>query len=200
MTIVYYKSNNDFKSTEINAWSGNLQRDEQYLWSHTEQKGFWQKHFSKIFAVTNFRIFTYDFEINKMTGLLMMHDLDDIVVTDTYRSYNSIRYGAYGSFARGFGVSGGQSQGQSVSYGKIVFLSSGKPIISIGGISDPNGLKRLTLSVKKALYPKKELQHWMMGIRSDNPSVIRNISVCLRCNTKNVTGSSFCSTCGSILK
>lgn len=200
MTIVYYKSNNDFKSTEINAWSGNLQRDEQYLWSHTEQKGFWQKHFSKIFAVTNFRIFIYDFEIKKMTGLLLLSEMDDIVVIDTYRSYNSIRYGAYGSFARGFGVSGGQSQGQSVSYGKIVFLSSGNPIISIGGISDPNGLKRLTLSVKKALYPKKELQRFLTGVKDDNLSIIRNVSVCLHCGEKNVKDASFCSACGSILK
>lgn len=200
MTIIYYKNNDEFKSTEINVWSGNLQRDESMIWSHYEQRGFIQKHFSKIYAITNFRIFTYDFEINKMTGLLMMQDLDDIVVTDTYRSYNSIRYGAYGSFARGFGVSGGQSHGQSVSYGKIVFLSSGIPIISIGGISDPNGLKRLTLSVKKALYPKKELQRFLTGVKDDSLSIIRNVSICLRCGEKNVKDASFCSNCGSILK
>ena len=195
MTIIYYKINDEFKSTEINAWSGNLQKDEQYLWSHIEQKGFWQKHFSKIFAVTNFRIFTYDFEINKMTGLLMMQDLGDIVVTDTYRSYNSIRYGAYG-----YGISGGQSRGESLTIGKITFLSSGKPIISLNGVSDPNGLKRLTLSVKKALYPKKELQRFLTGVKGDNLSVIRNVSVCLRCGEKNVKDASFCSACGSILK
>jgi hypothetical protein len=195
MTIIYYKNNDEFKSTEINVWSGNFQKDESMIWSHYEQKGFLQKHFSKIYAITNFRVFTYDFEINKMTGLLMMYDLDDIVVTDTYRSYNSIRYGAYG-----YGMSGGQSRGQSVSMGKIIFMSSGKPIISLNGVTDPNGLKRLTLSVKKALYPKKELQRFLTGVKDDNLSIVRNVSICLRCNTRNVKDASFCSSCGSILK
>lgn len=76
----------------------------------------------------------------------------------------------------------------------------GRPIISLNGVTDPTGLKCLTLSVKKALYPKKELERWMTGIRSDNLSIIRNISVCLRCGTKNAKDTSFCSKCGSILK
>lgn len=200
MTIVYYKSNDEFKSAEINVWSGNLQKDEQYLWSHYEQKGFFQKHFSKIYAITNFRIFTYDFEINKMTGLLLMSDLDDIVVTDTYRSFNSIRYGVYGSFSSGFGGTGGQSRGESITIGKITFLSSGKPIISLNGVPDPSGLRRLTLSIKKALYPTKELQRFLTGVKDDNLSIVRNVSVCLRCGTKNVKDASFCSNCGNILK
>lgn len=195
MTIIYYKNNDEFKSTEINVWSGNLQKDESTIWSHYEQRGFIQKHFSKIYAITNFRIFTYDFEIRKMTGLLMMQDLDDIVVTDTYRSYVSTRYGAYG-----YGLSGGQSRGQSVTMGKIIFMSSGKPIISLNGINDPNGLKRLTLSVKKALYPKKELQRFLTGVKDDSLSIIRNVSVCLHCGERNVRDSSFCSKCGRVLK
>src|SRR5574337_1185786 len=131
MTIIYYKNNDEFRTTEINVWSGNLQKDESMIWSYYEQRGFWQKRFSKIYALTNFRIFTYDFEINKMTGLLMMSNLDDIVVTDTYRSFSSIRYGAYGSFARGFGGTGGQSKGESVTMGKIMFLSKGSPVIAL---------------------------------------------------------------------
>jgi hypothetical protein len=90
--------------------------------------------------------------------------------------------------------------GQSVTIGKIIFLSNGKPIISIDGISDPQGLRRLVLSIKKALYPKKELQCWMTGIRSDDTSVIHNTSICLRCGERNIKDASFCSKCGSILK
>jgi len=130
----------------------------------------------------------------------MMQDLDDIVIMNTSRSYNSIRYGTYSSFARGFGVSGGQSSGTSTTFGDIVFLLDGKPIITWQGVSDPNGLKKLVMAVKKALYPKKELQRWMAGIKSDNPSIIRNVSVCLRCNTKNVKDASFCSNCGHVLR
>lgn len=32
---------------------------------------------------------------------------------------------------------------------------TGKPIISLNGVSDPHGLRRLVLSTKKVLYPKK---------------------------------------------
>ncbi len=195
MTIVYFKGIDGFKNVDINVWSGNLQKDESMIWSYTEQKGFFQKRFSKVYSITNFRIFIYDFEIKKMTGLLLMSELDDIVVSDTYRTFSSTRYGAYG-----YGMSGGQSRGQSVTIGKITFMSNGRPIISLNGVTDPNGLKRLTLSVKKALYPKKELQRFLTGVKDDNLSIVRNVSVCLRCGTKNVKDASFCSNCGSILK
>ncbi len=195
MTIVYFKSTDGFKSTDINIWSGNLQKGESMIWSHIEQKGILQKHFSKTYAITNFRVFVYDHEINKMTGLLLLSELSDIIVTDTFRSFSSVRYGGYS-----YGISGGMSKGESMTIGKITFMSNGKPIISLNGVSDPNGLKRLTLVTKKALYPKKELQRWMTGIKSDNPSIVRNVSICLRCGEKNVKDASFCSKCGSILK
>lgn len=124
-----------------------------------------------------------------------MSDLDDIVVTDTYRSSVSNRYGVYG-----YGMSGGQSRGNSVTIGKITFMSNGVQIISLNGVTDPSGIRRLTLAVKKSLYPKKELRRWMTGIKSDNPSIVRNVSICIRCGTKNVKDASFCSSCGSILK
>jgi hypothetical protein len=109
MVIVYYKSTEGFKHADINVWSGILQKDESMIWSYTEQSGFFQKRFSHLFAISNFRIFIFDFKTNKMTGLLMMSDLDDIIVMNTYRASNSTRYSAYG-----YGISGGQSHGQSV--------------------------------------------------------------------------------------
>lgn len=195
MTFIYYKSKDEFKSTEINVWSGNLQKDESMIWSYYEQRGFIQKHFSKIYAITNFRIFTYDFEINKMTGLLLLAETDDIVVTDTRRNFSSTRYGVYG-----YGMSGGQSRGESVTIGKITFMSSGKPIISLNGVTDPNGLKKMAMAVKKALYPKKELQRFLTGVKDDSLSFIHNISVCLRCGRKNIKDASFCSNCGHVLR
>lgn len=56
------------------------------------------------------------------------------------------------------------------------------------------------MSLKKALYPKKELQRFLTGVKDDNLSIIRNVSVCLRCGIKNVKDALFCSKCGSILK
>ena len=200
MTIIYFKTGNDIKSTEIDPWSGELQRGEEFVWSHREEKGIFNKHLSKLCAITNYRIFAYNAEISEVIGLLMMSDLEDVVVMNTHRAYNSTRYGTYGSFARGFGVTGGQSSGRSVTVGDIVFMKSGKPIITWCEATDPNGLRRLTLAVKRELYPKKELQRFLTNITDDNPSIMRDTSACLRCGTKNVKDASFCSACGSILK
>ncbi|SMH71571.1 protein of unknown function [Candidatus Nitrosotalea okcheonensis] len=58
-------------------------------------------------------------------------------------------------------------------------------------------MKRLTMSVKKILYPRKELERWITGIRSDEMS---SRSTCTSCGNNNRFGSSFCSKCGCILK
>ena len=201
MAIIYFKNNYGIKSVSIDPWSNVLQAGEEVIiWSHDEQKGLLFKHVSALYRITNFRIFVYDIDIEKMAGLLMMPELDDVVVTDTYRTYSSTRYGMYSDFARGFGVTGGQSQGRSVTVGRIVFMSNGRPIISINGIADPNGLKRLVLAVKKALYPKKEIQRFLTGLTDKNPSIVRNTSICLRCGSKNVKDASFCHTCGAVLR
>ena len=84
--------------------------------------------------------------------------------------------------------------------GKTTFMMQGRPIISLDGVLDPYGLKRLVIVTKKALFPRKELQRWMTGIKLDDPSIVRNISVCHKCGEKNVKDASFCSKCSSILK
>ncbi|MEO9308582.1 MAG: zinc ribbon domain-containing protein [Nitrososphaera sp.] len=198
--IIYYKNNDEFKSTEINPWSSFLQTDESILWSYQKKSGIINKHVTETFNITNFRIFSWSFKTNRNIGLLLLQELDDVIVMNTSRSYNSVHYGAYSSLARGFGVTGGQSSGTSVTIGDIVFFSDGKPVITWQGVSDPHGLRRLVQATKKMLYPTKELQRFLTGVKDDNLSIIRNVSVCLRCGTKNVKDASFCSTCGNILK
>ena len=109
----------------MDPWSGNLQQGEDIVWSHSEEKGVFHKELKKLWAITNYRIFIYDAEISKIIGLLMMSDLDDVVVMNSHRIYNSTRVGNYGSFARGFGISSGYSSGKSVSVGDVIFMSEG---------------------------------------------------------------------------
>lgn len=210
MAIVYYKSGSGIQSVTIDPFSGTLQQGEDFIWSHSEQKGILHKHLSSLWAITNFRIFIYDAESNKITGLLMMSDLEDIVVMNTHRVYASTRVGTYGSIARGFGISTGSSTGKSVTVGDILFMSHGQPIITWGGITDPTGLKRLTTAIQKELYPKN-LQNKIQGTTTTNtsstvgttpPNVssMHDKSVCLNCNTKNYAGSSFCCKCGRVLR
>lgn len=197
MTLFYYKSSNGFKRADIDFMSPKIQEGEDIAWSYTETKGILKKHFSMLLTITQFRIFCYDFKINKMIGLLKMSELDDAVVLDSYRSYSSMHYGSYASFASGFGVTGSQSHGQSMTKGTIVFMKGGEVIIRLGVISDPNGVRRLTLAIKKELYPKKELERFLTKIRVDELPIS---STCSDCGGDNTFNSSFCSKCGRVLR
>lgn len=199
-TIVHFKINNEFKSVTIDSRSSSLQTGEEFVWSLTHQKGIFTKHATRLFGITNYRILQYDLENSILEGLLMMSNLEDIVVMNTHREYNSQHVGTYGSFARGFGTSSGHSTGRSISVGDIVFMSEGKPIIRWQGISDPNGLKKLVTAIKKELYPKKELEKFLSGITNDGLTYSRDKSFCLDCGAKNPESSSFCNKCGHVLR
>ncbi|MGI0026604.1 MAG: hypothetical protein ACREAD_02035 [Nitrosopumilaceae archaeon] len=198
MMDIYYKSNSGIQSVTIDQWSANLQQGEEFIWSHSEEKGLIHKHLKQLWAITNYRIFNYDAETNQITGLLMMSDLEDPVVMNTHRVSNSTRVGSYSSFSRGFGISSGKSSSKSVTVGDLVFMSGGRPFITWSGITDPNGLKRMVTAIKKELYPKKELAKFLAQTPNLNP--IRDKSICLGCGTKNPQGSSFCCKCGQVLR
>jgi len=196
MATIYYKTSNGVQSTTIDQWSGNLQPGEDFIWSYSEEKGIFTKHLSKLWGITNFRIFMFDGEISKVVGLLMMDELEDAVVMNTHRVYNSTRVGSYGRLARGFGISTGYTTGKSVTVGDILFMSHGQPVITWRGITDPTGLKRLVMAVKKELYPKDLLGKPKTTIgKSYNDK-----SICVDCGTKNPPGSSYCCKCGHVMR
>lgn len=176
----------------INYWSHVIQKNETVLWQHNEERGIFQKYLAKSFVISTERIFIYDFKQNRMIGLLTMKDLDEVVVTSSYRSYNSQRYGMYSSYARGMGVSGGQSVGQSQTVGTILFFSKGQPIISIGGVTDPFGLKRLVVAFKKSIREKIE-------VKLDD-SLVSSASICMNCKARNQQKSNYCHKCGRVLR
>ena len=198
MATIYYKTTNGIQSTTIDQWSGSLQSGEDFIWSYSEEKGIFNKHLSKLWGITNFRIFMFDGEINKVTGLLMMDELEDVVVMNTHRVYNSTRVGSYGRLARGFGISTGYSTGKSVTIGDILFMSKGQAVITWRGITDPTGLKRLVVAVKKELYPKDLLGKSKVTTASSKS--YQDKTICMDCGTKNPTGSSFCCKCGHVMR
>ena len=197
MATVYYKTSSGVQSATIDPWSKELQSGEDYLWSYYEEKGIFNKHLSQLWGITNFRIYMYDGEINKVTGLLMMDQLEDVVVMNTHRQYNSQRVGSYGRIARGFGLSTGYSTGKSVTIGDILFMSNGQPVITWRGLRDPTGLKRLVIAVKKELYPKDLFGKTKTTVSSRSYG---DKTICQDCGTKNPTGSSFCCKCGHVMR
>jgi len=186
-------------SAEINPHSINLQKDEYIIFSYSTKVGIITKRLSRLYSVSNFRAFEWNAETSNMEGMILLQDLQDCLIMNSFRVFDSTRVSGYSSLFRGVGVSTGYSRGKSFQVGDVVFMSHGKPVLVWPRTTNPSDLRRLVLTIKKELYPSKELQRWMTGIRSDNPSIVRNVSTCLRCGEKNVKDASFCSFCGSIL-
>lgn len=187
-------------TTEINAYSINLQKDEYIIFSYSAQKGIITKRLSRLYSISNFRAFEWNAETSKMEGMILLQDLQDCLIMNSFRVFDSTRVSGYSSLFRGVGVSTGYSHGKSFQVGDVVFMSHGKPMLVWPRTTNPSDLRRLILAIKKELYPTKELQRFLTGVKNDNLSIIRNVSTCLRCGTKNVKDASFCSACGSILK
>jgi hypothetical protein len=213
MTVIYYNSNSGIQSANIDPYSGNLQLGEDFIWSFNIENGFIFKKPSILLAITNFRIFMFNFKTNKVTGLLLMSDLDDIVVMNTHTDYNSTRVGNYGRIVKGFWVSYGQTHGKRTPIGDIVFMSKGKSVITWQGLEDPNGLKKLVEALQKELYPKNFMSKYTPTTTpnttpSASPTTTFtppgtssvNKSVCHKCGTGNLIGSSFCSKCGQVMR
>jgi len=193
VTIIHYLSNTgSIKAIDVDPYSIPLNNQEVELWSHREERGIFNKHLSKIFRITNLRVYVVDYELNKVIGTLMMSDLSDVVILNTRRMYNSQHVGGYSSFAKGLGMSGGISRGIGVTVADVMFMIQGQPIIIWRGVIDPSGIRRLVLSVKKQIFPKKELGVFLHSISGENPQT----GTCVNCGARNKIGSSFCASCG----
>lgn len=163
-----------------------MHEGEELIWGYREEKGIINKTLVRIWAVTNFRIFCYNYEIEDMEGLLLMQDLDDVVVTNTHRESEShgTYYGRY--------VKYGYRKSKSTTIGDIMFMSGGTSIITLRGITDPHGLARIVKSIKKQMYPAKKIER-LLKQQEDS-------SICNNCGNKNPKKASFCNKCGFALK
>lgn len=152
----------------------------------------------------------FDFKANKVAGLLLMSDLDDVVVMNTHTDYQSTRVGNYGKIVKGFWMSYGQTKGKRTPMGDIIFMSKGRAVITWQGISDPNGLKKLVETLQKELYPKNLMSKYPQTtpatpttipttFTQKNPPSTINKAICPKCGAGNLIGSSFCSSCGQIM-
>ena len=200
-TQFWYKED-QIRQVTIDPWSKDFQPGETVLWSIQFQKGIINKTATSTYYVTNYRIFAINHEIQEVDGLLLMSDLDDVVVANTIRHSESTSYGAYHSYGGRFGGIAGPrySSGTSKTTGDIYFMHNGEKIISLGGISDPTGLSRLVKSVKKQLYPEKEIQRFLkQQEKEETGSASKTAIECPNCKYGNLKTANFCNKCGTKL-
>ena len=96
----------------------------------------------------------------------------------------------------GFGNT--KTRSSSVTHGDVIFLSDGKPFITLYQIRDPHGLSRIAKGVRKQtiLVEKMLKKGTDKKISSDDESNF----TCHNCSTMSVQGAKFCNNCGSRLK
>jgi hypothetical protein len=200
--VQFWYKEDQIKQIIIDPWSIELQPGETILWSIQFQKGIINKTATSTYFVSNYRVFSINHDIQEVDGLLLMSDLDDVVVANTVRHSESTSYGVYHRFGGRFGGIAGPrySSGASKTTGDIYFMSNGQKIISLGGISDPTGLSRLVKSVKKQLYPEKEIQRFLkQQEKEETGSVSKTAIECPSCGYGNLKTANFCNKCGAKL-
>ncbi|HMK94409.1 MAG TPA: hypothetical protein VK536_03310 [Candidatus Limnocylindrales bacterium] len=129
---------------------------EQVIWSHTARKGVFNKEITERWFITNMRAIkqypvTKDNQQEKFLALGWL-DLSDSVVMNQFRNSKGNRIGSFAGVYGGGGFAGaatGISSGKSMSFGDIVFLHNDREIFRFQGISDPDEVNRLIITLKK---------------------------------------------------
>jgi hypothetical protein len=141
---------------EVKILNQGLNAGEQVIWSHTIQKGVFDKETAERWFITNMRAIkqcpaTKDNPQEKFTAVGWL-DLSDSVVMNTVRKSKGNRVGtfagAYGGHAFA-GTTAGFSAGTSMTFGDIVLLHNDREVLRFQGVSDPNEVNKLIKTLKK---------------------------------------------------
>ncbi len=148
---VHYEKDGVIANTKLCPKIPVLAEDEELLWTHTETEGVLCAHAKWTDAVTNMRIFQYNFE-SHLSSYAIIPRIDDVIVTNQKRISESQSSGIYysqrfGSMRSGQGTS--KTTTSSITIGDVIFMVDGRPFITFQQIKDPHGLARITKSVKK---------------------------------------------------
>ncbi len=140
---VPYERDGIVSSTRLYPKAPVLAENEELLWTHTETEGMISKQARWVDAVTNFRIFQYNFK-NHLSSYALISRIDDVIVTNQKRISESQSSGIYysqrfGSFRSGRGT--GKTTTSSITIGDLIFMADGRPFITFSQFRDPHGLQ-----------------------------------------------------------
>jgi ribosomal protein L40E len=184
-----YGIDSNFQITNVQFKNLILAQGEEVLWSNSfVLRGV--KAIARIQALTNFRVIDYDSQTHQC-GRILLPEVDDVIVMNQNRRSHSERIGTFTGtgFRYGFsGTSASTSRGTSETIGDVVFMKDGIPFITFSQISDPSGLVRLAKTIKKQLFAEKKTNQTL-----SKPT-------CSKCGNSNPADSSFCNSCGYVLK
>lgn len=127
----------------------NFQPGEQIQWINEIKKGIIHREVIQRWIITNLRAMMVnpplDGKPQRMTSVGLA--ISEPVILNQRRVSNGSHVGVYAG--RGVGSFTGSSSSTSRTYGDLVFYLQGKEVLRFPGISDPSGVKRMIITLKK---------------------------------------------------
>lgn len=128
--------------------------NEVTIWQNEIQEGWWNKKTVQAQVITNKRI------ILNVSSVILLQDLVSVTSLNSHRETKGQGARVY---ARGTGMSYGNSKYSGSTYGDVVFVDNRSNQITFNNVPDPSGVVRLVKSTSKGLIdmmkkkPKPEL-------------------------------------------
>jgi Double zinc ribbon len=194
-----------------------LAEGEEIIWHQMKTEGIRHKKVVWIEALTNYRVFYYDYKPH--AGIMvLLPALEDVVVNNQRRASNTDSVGFYSGSYRS--LSGFRNtKGTSRTIGDVVLIAEGKPYIIFGQVADPHGLASVIKSMKKQQshirigrriqtenigeeqskvnQPDNRIQITQTKTMTPSSNNVVNVINCNKCgNNNNLKGSKFCNKCG----
>jgi ribosomal protein L40E len=169
-----------------------LAAGEKILWHVAKTGGVFSKYMEWIQVLTNFRMLEYDFQTHRST-VIALPSIDDIIIANRRTESETTHTGDYK-----YGVSSTKSR----TIGNIVFMSEGKPMITLNGIFDPDAVVEIARSAKQQAMNtmiKTPVSAETNATKSAVSEVNAKEIACTSCDSLNPPDSRFCRQCGSKL-
>jgi RNA polymerase subunit RPABC4/transcription elongation factor Spt4 len=131
------------------------------------------KNIVKLQALTNFRIFEYEFEMHE-GHYLLTSDIEDIILTN--KRWVSHKNNDKGCI-------------ETTIVGDLTFINQGKQCITFSEINDPDSLTRLL----------KAARDHILLVRGNTNGMSSKVIICTQCGNANSRKSRACNQCGSKL-
>ena len=198
---IQYESGGLIENTTVYPNTPFIAVGENILWSNVQTKGTLNRRVVWLEALTNFRIFQYNYE-SHLASYAFFSAIDDVIVTNQKRISESQSGGTYygnrfGSMRTGYGNT--KTRSTSVTYVDVVFITDGKPFITLFQIRDPHGLSRIAKGVKKQTTQVEKLLKKGTRNKVKNNNKESDLT-CQSCGTTNDMVANFCNQCGTRLK
>jgi len=199
------ENNSDYWKCELLTFPGNrtievysqtpfLADGEQIIWQNPKSEFIDnKKEVVSVEAVTNFRIFQYDY-VQHRGSVILFPFLED-VKTNQQHTMATSSVGSYSDFS--YKITGIKNLRTNSVVGDTIFYVQGKPLITFEGITDPEMLSTAVMKLKKQYDTSPGTKQQTERIGTEFHSAVNNI--CSKCTTINPSDSKFCNACGSAL-